>query len=516
MTLKDAGGCIDTVCVNVQNASGLSVAISAFSNPKCNNACDGSATGTQTGGTNPFTYNWNTLPPQTTATANGLCAGIHLLKITDANGCSDTASITLTQPTALVVIPPSPATLCIGQSVQLTATASGGVPGYTFNWSQPAFSGSPFIVSPLTSTTYTLSATDANGCTSTTQTFAVNVNPPIEVLVSATPDSLCAGNSATLTASGTGGNGNITYLWLPGNQAGPGINASPLTTTSYTVIASDNCGTPTDSANLVLKIFPLPGVSFSVSDTLGCSGMCTLLTNTSPGTQSSTWTFGDGLTATPSATQNHCYPMAGAYSIGLSLTDIHGCKNSALKPNLVHVLAGPEANFSASPQPATILNPIIHFQDQSSNAVTWSWNFGFADSSSINPNPSFSYPDTGQYMVRLIVSNAAGCTDTILKPLLINPDFALYVPNTFTPNDDGLNDIFLPRGMGIETTNYDLYIFDRWGNAVFHSQDFNKGWDGRVNGGSEVAQIDTYVWRITFRDMNKNYHQYTGHVNILK
>jgi gliding motility-associated-like protein len=516
LTLKDAGGCVDTICITVLNASGLTAAITAFSNPKCNSSCDGSATGLQIGGSAPFAYLWNTSPSQTTASANALCAGTHILKITDANGCSDTASITLTQPQPLIVTASVPATLCIGQSASLTASASGGVPAYTFNWSPPAFSGSTLTVSPSQTSTYTLTVTDAHACSGIQQTITVAVNPPLEVTVSGAADSLCIGTSTTLSASGTGGDNQFSYIWLPGHLSGSSITVSPAASATYTAIVHDNCNTPTDSALLLVRVFPLPPVSFSASDTLGCAGLCTVFTNTSSGTLSSSWTFGDGFTGGPSGTVRHCYPNAGSYTVGLSIQDIHGCRNTSSQANLIHVSAGPEADFSFSPQPASILNPVIYFQDQSTNAVSWQWNFGFSDSSSVRQNPSFSYSDTGQYLVSLIVSNSAGCTDTLIKPIRIKPDFAIYVPNAFTPNDDGLNDIFLPRGMGIEGSTYELYVFDRWGNALFHSQDLAKGWDGRVNGGTDIAQIDTYVWQITFRDMNESYHHYVGHLSLLK
>jgi gliding motility-associated-like protein len=515
-TIKDAAGCADTVCITILNASGLSAAISASSNPKCNTSCDGSATGSPSGGNAPYTYFWNTLPAQMTAAASGLCAGNHLLKITDSNGCSDTVSVNLSQPGPITLSPPAPATICIGQTVSLVATASGGIPGYTFNWTSPAFSGAPFVISPTQTATYTVSVTDAQGCTSASSSFSILVNPPLEILVSGTSDSLCTGNSVTLSATGTGGNGLLSYLWLPGNMTGPTITVSPLVSATYTAIVSDNCTTQNDSAVFPLRVFPLPLITFSTSDSLGCPGMCSLFTNNSPGSLNSTWSFGDGLTSGSASPVNHCYPNPGQYTVGLSIQDIYGCRNTLSKLNLIHVSSGPEADFNSSPSFASVLNPLIHFQDQSTNAISWTWNFGFSDSSSTAQNPNFSYPDTGQYMVRLIVSNAAGCTDTMIKPIVIKPDFAIYVPNAFTPNDDGLNDVFLPRCIGVDASTYDLSVFDRWGNLIFHSTDLEKGWDGRANAGSEIAQIDTYIWQITFRDLNKNHHQYTGHINIVK
>jgi gliding motility-associated-like protein len=132
-------------------------------------------------------------------------------------------------------------------------------------------------------------------------------------------------------------------------------------------------------------------------------------------------------------------------------------------------------------------------------------------------NPVYSYSDTGSYVVELIVANSFGCTDTAFKTVTVIPEYALYAPNAFTPNNhDGLNDLFMPKGVGIDPNNFEMLIFDRWGNMIFKTTDINKGWDGHANKGSAVAQEDTYVWKIVTKDTKGNDHQYLGHVTIVK
>ncbi len=132
-------------------------------------------------------------------------------------------------------------------------------------------------------------------------------------------------------------------------------------------------------------------------------------------------------------------------------------------------------------------------------------------------NPVYSYPDSGSYTVQLIVTNSLGCADTAYNTLEIVPEYVLYAPSAFTPfNHDGLNDTFMPMGVGIDPDNFEMMIFDRWGNQIYKTTDINKGWDGHANGGSKIAQIDVYVWKINTQDSKSNQHHYTGTVTIVK
>ena len=186
-------------------------------------------------------------------------------------------------------------------------------------------------------------------------------------------------------------------------------------------------------------------------------------------------------------------------------------------PALVTVYPNPIADFTMSPQPTTVLNGTIQFTDMSILANTWSWNFGdLLNSSSNLQNPQFTYIDTGLFAVQLFVTSQYGCVDSILKYVRIDPDFTLYVPNAFTPNSDGNNDEFLPIGTMIDANNYKLWIFDRWGSCIFYTENLNKGWDGRANDGSEIAQEDVYVWKIQLNDFSGAKKSFVGHVSLIK
>ncbi len=156
----------------------------------------------------------------------------------------------------------------------------------------------------------------------------------------------------------------------------------------------------------------------------------------------------------------------------------------------------------------------------------WFWDFGDGDSITVQ-NPGFSgggaiphtYTDPGIYNVLLMVQNQTGCYDTVVHPLIIEAEFVLFTPNTFTPDGDGNNEFFFPKGIGIEEETFSFYIYDRWGDMVFKSEgSFTNviGWDGIANNGKETSQQDVFVWLIRTEDQNGNAHEYVGHVTLLR
>ncbi|MCX6311558.1 MAG: gliding motility-associated C-terminal domain-containing protein [Bacteroidetes bacterium] len=128
---------------------------------------------------------------------------------------------------------------------------------------------------------------------------------------------------------------------------------------------------------------------------------------------------------------------------------------------------------------------------------------------------SNQYADTGAYHIIEIVVNNFGCSDTVAYDVYIIPYTTIFVPNTFTPNGNGNNDVFLSFGEYVD--DFHMMVFDRWGNLIFESYDQDKGWDGKANGGKYLAQEDTYVWVITYTEQHsKAKHKIIGHVNLIR
>jgi gliding motility-associated-like protein len=519
--VQDSHGCRDSSTNTVANLPGVNISNLTSTPVTCFNGTDGTATDSAWGGYKPYTFVWSPAPGggQGSLAATGLPAGTYTCTVTDSASCTNSATVTIVQPTPLALTAMPAARICIGQCIPITAAASGGSPGYTYSWTQ---NGTPVTspVCPVVTTTYTVAVTDSHGCVVAPATVTINVNPPLEVTTAGA--TVCPGISSTLQAIGSGGDSIYSYHWIPAtglnNPNIPNPIATPAVTTTYTVIVSDNCGTPTDSAMATITLYPNPVALFTCADSVHCAPVCATFTGTSnPPCASAVWTFGDGTTATGCNTAQHCYYVAGTYNITYSVTDIHGCVGSYTIPNYINALPDPIAAFTDSPNPATVVDPLIFFTDESTNAISWLWSFGdLSGATSTLENPNYSYPDTGCYVVQLTVTAPNGCKDSVRSPICIEPDFTFYAPNTFTPNGDGKNDVWMPFGIGIDVNNYHLMMFDRWGNLMFETYKWDEGWNGRANGGANIAQIDTYVWKVDLKDFKGNRHHYEGHCNLIK
>jgi PKD repeat protein len=386
--VTDFNGCADTITAAVPNIPGVTASISGFTNVStCFGGNNGTATAATAGGTAPFAYSWNTTPVQTTQTATGLSAGSYIVTITDSAGCTSTATATIGEPTPVDIAPLMPATICIGQSTSLSATISGGTPGYTATWiwSSGTQTGNPVTVSPAVTTTYTVTAADANNCPSDTQTVVVTVNPPLAVVATGT-DSICPGGNTPINAAGSGGNGGpYFYSWSPAtglsnpNIANP--SASPSVTTTYTVTVTDNCTSTPATATVTVTVNPVPVVAVTSDITAACAPACvnfsdlsTIATGSNVGWS---WDFGDTQTSTQQNPQN-CYGSAGTYLVTLTVTSDEGCTSTLAVPYVITMYPEPVADFIFGPQPTTILAPEICFTDSSQGAVSWSWDFGDA------------------------------------------------------------------------------------------------------------------------------------------
>lgn len=527
-TVSDNNNCSLVSNVVVGNIPGVVASIDTNNPPvntSCFNFCDGSATAAGTGGTSPYIYSWSTSPAQLSATATGLCAGTYTVVVGDNNLCFDTTYVTITQPTPVSVNATGNDTICIGQSTPLNVSSSGGTPSYNFSWwpstdlSDPT-SASP-TADPAQTTTYSVTSFDQNNCPSDTGVVIVSVNPPLQI-TAAPGTTICILDSATISVqNSSGGNGGpYNYSWSPSSglssTTGSSVTANPQTTTTYTVVMTDNCTLLPDTDYVIVNINPLPLVSFFSSDTSGCVPHTTVLQNTTPNTASVVWTFEDGGSSTdPNPT--YTFEPEGTYDVSLTVTDGNGCTNSATINDYIVVHGFPEANFTMSPQPTTVVNPTIEFTDLSSGSpVNWNWYFEDLDSA-YTQHPTYTFPDSGYYDVQLVVVNEYGCVDDTTLKVRIDPDFMIFVPNAFTPNNDGKNDLFYPVGYGWDDASFEMHIFDRWGNLIYKSNDIRKGWDGRANNGSAAAQEDTYVWKIKVKAIvDARTREYIGKVSIIK
>lgn len=469
-------------------------------------------------------YSWagnNIVSGQATATpvVNPVATTDFIVTVTDQYGCVKDDTVMVTVNSIPTINAGSDAFIC-GTGTTLNATG-----GSTYQWSPATGLGSPnsatTTANPAATTTYVVVSQDVNGCESS-DSLIVTVYPPLTVQVS-TADSICPGGAAPVSAQGFGGDGGMyTYVWTPGSGlANPNTamtSASPTVTTTYVVTVNDQCGSPVATDSVVITVLPLPVLSVTSDDDGGCAPLCVNFTATStPAAATWTYSFGDNSTST-SLSPSHCYSAVGQYTVGYQVTDIYGCQNSISYPNMITVYPDPTPGFTATPTETSILNPDIVIAPNCLNCdTTYYWMGDVNDSQVVNlvlPF-TFSYQDTGVYWIVQYVVNQYGCDAWDSSYVYIEPDYSFFAPNAFTPNGDNRNDIFYVFGEGIDHSTFEMYIFDRWGNLIFVSDDINKGWDGTVNG-SPLVQIDTYVWEVKFKDIIGNPHKYVGHVNLIR
>ncbi|NVO01520.1 MAG: gliding motility-associated C-terminal domain-containing protein [Bacteroidetes bacterium] len=455
----NTNGCTGTAISTVTvNPNPLATATSAI-------VCSGVSANLTAGG--GIGYLWSTGSSNSTISVSPTITTTYNVSVTDANGCTSTANSVVTVNQNPIADAGNAQAICTGNTAVLTA--SGGS-SYLWNTSETTASIS---VSPSISTTYQVTVTNANSCTATDQ-VAVTITP--DPVVSANNSTICSGLSTNITPVGA-----TTYLWNTGATSNP-LVVSPITTTTYTVTGTTNGCTGT--AISVVTVNQSPVINAVANNNNTCQPMLVPFTdNSTPTIVTYSWDFGDpGSSTNNSNIQNptHNYLNGGSYNVTITVTTVDGCSGTYTYTNMVTVYSNPIANFSATPPVASILTPVIAFQDQSNGTNSWYWSFGdplsgLNNNSSIQ-NPSHVYTVEGFYDVTLVVITDHGCIDTLKKTVEIIND-VLTIPNIITPNGDGKNDVFKITNIEKVPNNH-LVIFNRWGKIVYEKDGYNNEWDG--------------------------------------
>ncbi|HET6243102.1 MAG: gliding motility-associated C-terminal domain-containing protein [Bacteroidetes bacterium] len=518
--VSDFLNCSDSATVVVDQPALLS-ASAAQINVSCNGGNTGEATvNNVNGGTLPYLYSWNGAAPQSNNVLTGIGAGNHSVIITDANGCSALINYVITQPDQVSFTPSSNPTICQGQSTVLSVNTAGGTPGYEFNWNNNGFvTGSSYTVSPVVTTSYSVIIRDSRNCTSAIHNFIVSVANPLNVTITPSTSSICLGESTTLTANPSGGNiTGYTFLWTPGNFTSQSISVSPSDTLIYQVELNDGCTNQSDLAQAVVNVKPLPTVGFSTDINGVCPVACIKFIDNSTSGNSAinswTWNIGTGQIQNQ---QNFtfCYENSGSYDISLLVTNDLGCSAQLTMPGFITIHPKPKASFIANKYVANSDNPLIVFTDNSFGSTNWAWNFGDGNIQTGLQNPSNIYSEIGEFPVTLIITNDFGCTDSVTDYITIIQAMGVYIPNAFTPDGDGANDIFIAQGIGIEEDKFEMNIFNRWGEMIFTSTDLHKGWDGIGKHGKQAIS-GVYVYKITLKTNTGEILTYKGHVTLIR
>lgn len=467
---------------------------------------DGSITVNITSGnTGPYTIEWIHPSSGNQSTINNLQAGVYIVRVTDATGCFivyDTVEVERVSGPDLgnaQIINES----CTYGNGAIHLNTTGPNPPFTYHWAQ-----SPLNTADLTQLSagiYNVTVTDQLGCTDTLTVTLID-QPGPEVRIDSATNEMCSGANGRIVCSTTGGTAPLQYLW----NGDPALNTEDLDDLHggiYSLIVTDANGC-TAHADTLLTDTPPPSVSFTHVTDETChksNGSANLHITGGAPPYAFEWLEFPGSSDTMLS-----HLCEGIYHV--TVTDSNCAVNAAVQ---IHNIPGPIAAFRVYPLATTIESPRIVFYDESVGATQWEWNFGDYDYSDL-PSPAHEYRDTGKYNVRLMIHDDQQCMDSVSHVVYILDRITLFVPNAFSPNGNGLNDEFLAFGQNID--DFECYIYNRWGEEVFHSTDINSGWDGNKDG--QPAPDGVYSWVIWYSEDYKLYHMdrkvLYGHVTLLR
>lgn len=356
-------------------------------------------------------------------------------------------------------------------------------------------------------------------CADTDQVTII-IRPDMNVNFTVPPGQCIDGNVFNLSATGNWP-ANATLSWTFGINAFPSSSNQQQATVSFnttgfhpvTFKASDAfCS---DSITQNLLVYGHPSISVNMPD-FGCEPFTTnfgVTVDEAFNQMVYQWDLGNGYTSNL-ANPNTTY-LAGTYSISLLAYATTGCQDSLNFnwPDYLHVYPRPHAGFSVQPNEQSVFYPHFQFFDESSGGVSCWLYFGNAYSSNTCTTP-YEYTEAGNYTVMQIVTNEFGCTDTAYQLVIVKPEFTFFIPNTFTINDDGINETF--RGYGIGIWHLEFRIYDRWGKLIFYTEDPLEAWNGRhMNTGPQVPE-DIYVYAFDVWDVFGLLHRYRGKVLLMR
>lgn len=450
---------------------------------------------------------------------NGLSSGIYMAYVQDSTGCpGDSTPVFVSTPQELIGYVTPDEYICFGDTIYFSVVATGGTQPYDFNVNGTP--GSPeLIIEPIfADTIYTVLITDVNGCDYQTDTMNIFVAPP-PILTTANDTVVCYGDSLALFSEAADLTETYNYLWNTGDTI-PFIYPTVYGDTTFHVSVTDECGLTTDDS-ITVTLFPDPIVTLTPDTTGGCAPFqinYTVGVNLAEISSDLFWNTTLGTIDSANFTNLYItYTTSGTGDIDLTFTSSNGCPVDTTFINPVDVYSDPVSLFEMIPNPPTIFDIEVDLINISTDNDFNYWFFlGDSSTSEHTSIPVDALPADSSITVCLVVENAYGCLDTSCQALQINNEMFMYVPNAIFLDGHSTNSIFLPVTNYFHPDYYHLYIFNRWGELLFETEDLNQGWDGSYNG--VIVPDGVYVWKIVGAPVSNeaDLKEFYGHVTVLK
>lgn len=517
VTVTDQNNCINTktIVVNINPLPTVNAGLDQ-------EICVGSSTKLVASGANSYLWDnniTNNVSFTPTSNLNYTVTG------TDLNGCKNTDVVEI-KLNPLPVLNPTSNSPCEQDELTLDAGFSGAT---SYNWIGPnGFTES--IEKPKISTVtlnakgkYTVTVTDNKNCSKVVD-IQVNINP-IDNIQFTDLTATCKNGaifnlpSVNILGGTWSSDDNVsiqnpyTGVFDPGKSMPDQTYKVVVTYSTKTITPARLCPA---TLSKVIYVYPTPDTTFIVREKNFCITDTLFAEVVNPNTGTTyTWEFNNGVTKNGISVE-YQYPKSGIYD--LSLTAKQGiCTNTSLRKQHIKVVNFPEnVEFTQSDTKIDFYNPEIQFKTNT-NASYYLWNFGDGTTSTYK-NPNHKFPEIpGEYIIDLTVSNMLNkCGITVSRSIFLPEPVIYFIPNTFTPNGDEINNTFQPVfTYGYDPQNYSFYIYNRWGELIFESHDSKIGWDGTF--GNELVHNDTYVWKLEFKEkLEETKHVKTGHVTLLK
>lgn len=475
--VQDTDGCSVTDNIVLEIPSSPTIDDVVAVEPTCN-ASNGSLVISASGGSGTLQYSIdNGANFQNSGTFQNLPAGNYQILIVDGNACTTSVNATLNSenaPSILSVDLQNPN--CIADNGTITIEATGGIGVLTYSIDGGTTPSTTFEYTGLAAGTFAITVEDEVGC-SASQNVTLTAPTPGTITLTGTSPS-CGGSDGTITINTTGGNGAMVYSIDNGSnlQTSGSFTGVPAGTYDILVLDAEGCQTLGQTT-----LVPLPVLNTAEASI--CQG-------------ESFFVGGSAQT------------VAGNYDD--TYLSVLGCDSIVTTTLIVHPL--PPAGFVVTPMSAPVSDPnFVVIGGPGTGITEWEYNWGDGTITT-DPGGPHTYDGAGRYVITQTVTSSNGCVNSFAVTVLVKEDLRFYIPNAFTPDGDGVNDFFAAHGVGFE--EWEMDIFDRWGELIYTVTSAGPAWDGRI-GGKDAVQ-DVYAYRCRLMDLDGMAYEYLGHVTLTR